>query len=235
MNYTTAKAISETRKRKLYNHTYLVVRDDGGFGIRLHDTEILIFYPNKTVLNTGGWKTVTTKERFNRYLEGWSVFSDKGVWYLTRGYGYDNKRRIPYADGITIYTSGKITGQGADPKKQQKLRRKALKFVRDYMKAFAAGRVPAPSAGDCWSCAMFAQKSKPGSQPDHIHEHIKESYFVPSLLARAIARFPVSPMARWYLSDMWAGTSNGEHCIAFGQAQLGNSLRRYVRQELGLA
>ena len=34
------RELAKTKKRKLDNNTYLVVRDDGGFGIRLHETEV---------------------------------------------------------------------------------------------------------------------------------------------------------------------------------------------------
>ena len=45
--YKQLHELAQTRKRKLGNNTYLVVRDDGGFGIRLHDTEIAIHYEDR--------------------------------------------------------------------------------------------------------------------------------------------------------------------------------------------
>ena len=41
-NYSKLKELAKTRKRKLANNTYLVIRDDDGYGIRLHDTEVVI-------------------------------------------------------------------------------------------------------------------------------------------------------------------------------------------------
>ena len=40
--YTQLDKLAQTRKRKLGNNTYLVIRDtDDGYGIRLHDTEVV--------------------------------------------------------------------------------------------------------------------------------------------------------------------------------------------------
>jgi hypothetical protein len=131
-------------------------------------------------------------------------------------------------------------GAGEDPSKAVKLARRAAKFARDYMAAFDAGKVPAPDAGDCWGCLMVATDGRaPLGGPNHILDHMKEKYYVPSLLARAIERFPVAPIAKWYVSDKWAGTSNttaGDYNLHSAvKAQLYKSLYRFCKAELGLA
>lgn len=56
--------------RKVANNTYLErAVSGGGIAVRLHETDILTFWPNGNVrFYTGGWGTVTTKERMHRFL-----------------------------------------------------------------------------------------------------------------------------------------------------------------------
>ena len=81
MTYNTAKNILESRyTRKLCNNTYLVAQGDGGFAIRLHQTNILVIFKDGSCrLRHGGWETRITKERLNRYLpDGFEIYSHKG-------------------------------------------------------------------------------------------------------------------------------------------------------------
>jgi hypothetical protein len=83
------------------NNTYAV--DVGDYvSILLHQTAVIRFYPDgRIVLNTGGWQTVTTKDRLNRCLPyPWHVASDarKGGWGL-----YENSERVAhYSDGMEL-------------------------------------------------------------------------------------------------------------------------------------
>ena len=79
--YKELKEIAKTRKRKLGNNTYLVVRDDGGIGVRLHDTEVVIHYEDKIILNTGGWYSITTKARMNEYTP-FSIRQKNYEWFV---------------------------------------------------------------------------------------------------------------------------------------------------------
>lgn len=84
--------------KRIANNTLEIIYPDGRRAIRLHDTDILSFKDNKIVLNSGGWQTMTTKNRLNKYLpSNISVISKKSVWYVQRD---DNI--IPFADGLTI-------------------------------------------------------------------------------------------------------------------------------------
>lgn len=54
--------------------------------LKLHDTYVVTWYADGRVkLNSGGWRTVTTKARINEYLNsGYGVEQELGQWYLTR-------------------------------------------------------------------------------------------------------------------------------------------------------
>ena len=71
---------------------------------------------------------------------------------------------------------------------------------------------------------------------DHLDSHLEESYFVPSLLAQALDRFPISDIAKAYLSDLWAGTNNNISFAAdIATEQIGKSLKRYIYRQYGFA
>lgn len=90
--YKKLKELSKTRKRKLANNTYLVVRDDGGLGIRLHNTEVVIHYKDKIILNTNGWYTNTTKSRIHEFSP-FNIYQRNYEWFV------DDK---PYQDNMII-------------------------------------------------------------------------------------------------------------------------------------
>ena len=106
-NYSEARDIYEDRRKRgilkrgvrLANNTYLSWQDEikpmtsngltpspSWFGVRLHKTNVVTFHSDGSiVLDSGGWKTVTTKDRINCALPpGWSVYSTRGVWYLSQ-------------------------------------------------------------------------------------------------------------------------------------------------------
>ena len=63
-----------------------VYHKDGYTIVKLYNTEIVRFNSNIIVLNTGGWYTVTTKQRMNQaadeYGLGYRVFQHKHQWYV---------------------------------------------------------------------------------------------------------------------------------------------------------
>ena len=233
MNYHTFSAKLTGRNiqsRKLTNHTTLRRVDSDNIAIQLHATDV-VTYPSdgRIVFNSGGWKTSTTKERMNSFSPA-RVSQTAGSWNIS----IDGKG-ANFADGIT-WTGKRWTNAGEDPSKAVKLAKRAAKFTHDYMAAFDAGQVPAPSNGDCWGCLMKTADGKtPMGGASHILGHMEEKYYVPSLLRRAIERFPVAPVAMWYISDKWAGTDNGPWAAGIGKEQLYKSLYRFCKAELGLA
>jgi len=101
-NYSKLKELAKTRKRKLANNTYLTVREDGGFGIKLHNTEVVIHYPDRVVLDSGGWLTVTTKSRMNEFTD-LRIYQDNYDWFVD---GIVSNTSIPFTDGMTIQLGG---------------------------------------------------------------------------------------------------------------------------------
>ena len=87
MNYHEAETMLKGRcreRRRLDNNTYLERRDGETIAIRLHRTDVLsLMADGHIVIRTGGWHTVTTRDRINRYLpKPWSVGSERGATIL---------------------------------------------------------------------------------------------------------------------------------------------------------
>lgn len=282
MNYQTAseKLTGRNRdRRKLENNTYLERRNED-IVVRLHSTDIITFKPNgDTVLNSGGWRTVTTKERLNGYAPI-SIGQKNGQWLVQKRnpayIGWEETPNVPYwltvglyADGLTVKANGTI--KGITPVKNLsnalKLRKQVNKYAADYIKAFIAGKVPAPSGADCWHCSMretkegdgmvtkygvlhrdgkltntanvaFGTSGKTmgeiGGDRNHILSHIREKYYVPSLLARAFEVMPHSPVMGYAIAEKWG---HDKEKTAFGvdfvYKQLQKSLSRYMLRQLG--
>ena len=242
MNYTEAhEKLGKRGSKKLRNNTYLHRHALGiDICVKLHDTDVLTFKPDGSVVyNTGGWHTNTTKDRMNSYgADGRWIWQEKGVWTIgTRD------KRVPYKDGVTITKRGRIIGGGNVSEGKAAIKLK--KQVNDYCKAFALalvdGKVPAPGAGDCMYCHMITvENGKPMGDAfnshDHIRLHIKEKYYVPSLLEHAVLApdAPVSIMTKSVIGEIWAGKPVEGSWRGLVISQVTKSLQKYIKHRLGM-
>lgn len=236
MTYSEAQAKLGTRdRRKLGNHTYLERRGADAIAVKFHRTDVLTFHADgRTVYQSGGWRTLTTKDRMREYgpLE---VFAEKGVWYVYRKGDFDT--RWVYEEGLTVYADGRIEGAGSPP--DMKLKRAVSRYAKGFVEALEHGKVPAPSGGDCWYCLMREVESKRplgecNGDKGHILSHLEEGYYVPSLAVRAMEVIPVSPACRMYFEARVTGQEAG-WIAAVGKEQLTRAIRRYVGRQLGFA
>ena len=102
MNYKEAdKQLGNRNSLKLQNNTYLKHRDDNAVAILLHKTDVVTFNADGTIiLDSGGWQTVTTRNRLNSYLPfNLYIKQIKGIWYINE---------IPFYDKMVIGKRGKI-------------------------------------------------------------------------------------------------------------------------------
>jgi hypothetical protein len=233
--YDEAQAMAQSRKRKLGNNTYLNPRDDGTIAVKYHETDVVIFHPDgSVVLDSGGWKTSTTKERLNAFSPA-HVWQRNGIWYVKYG-----KETVPFADGMTLHPGGIINGAGKDPKAETRLRRKVFTYSKKYVAALVVGEVSEPSTGDCWFCAMrTADKGETlgeaFSDRDHILSHLEENYFVPSLIHTALERMGAAPVEFWALDQAWGKVEGREWLDRdFVQLSLRKHLARYCLRQLGM-
>jgi hypothetical protein len=98
MNYSEAvkmvRGKTNRDTRKVGNNTYAHIEYDGSVSIELHGTKIVRFYPNGFVmLNSGGWRTHTTKKRINQYSPV-KVYQKKYEWYLQDGTEFEDRMLV---------------------------------------------------------------------------------------------------------------------------------------------
>lgn len=98
MNHTEATnmVLGKTNRgqRKIGNNTYAYIECDGTVAIELHGTKIVRFFPNGLVqLNSGGWRTHTTKKRINKYSPV-GIYQKKYEWFLSDD--------TPFEDGMLV-------------------------------------------------------------------------------------------------------------------------------------
>ena len=177
--------------RPIANNTRVVRLDEDRIGIRLHDTDVVVFNRDgSATLDSGGWLTVTTKDRMNGFLgDRARVYSKRGKWFVfTKDGGtFDWNGGVRYFDGITIAADGTILNP-PDPALEQrkaeaeaKMRKRVDTFVNEYMHELDAG-MPKPGNGDCWMCLGLM----PTEGTEHLLSHITERYYVPSMLWNAM-------------------------------------------------
>jgi len=182
MNYQTADQWLTGRcaeSRKIGNNTYLERRDGGKIAVRLHSTDVITFEPSGDfVLNSGGWRTTTTKERINRY-SSISLIQRGGLWYIDDCLFYD---------GIRFSESGELLSafKGSD-KKTEKL----IKQIDSYCEKISKlEKIPFPESGDCFCCSLhpetLEEMGESWSGNKHLIDHLKESYIPGSLIWNAL-------------------------------------------------
>lgn len=119
-----------------------------------HKTRILVCrYDNQiqsrplldVSINTGGFNTVTTRERLNRFLpSGWSVYTDSGFLYVRTPAGV-----FPHVDCATF----KPDGNPCKPELHKDSRAVAVALKRKidrFARLIDSKGFPEPSSGDPW-------------------------------------------------------------------------------------
>ncbi len=82
-------------RRKLSRNVY-AERDGADITIVFHWTVIIRFRPDGTVeLNSGGFRSVTTKLNMNQYSDC-AVWQDKHVWYVS----YGDSGKLEFEEGF---------------------------------------------------------------------------------------------------------------------------------------
>jgi len=81
-------------QRKIGNNTYAYIECDGSVSVELHGTKVVRFYQNGLVqLNSGGWRTSTTKQRINKYSPV-KIFQKNFEWFLADGSSFEDNMLV---------------------------------------------------------------------------------------------------------------------------------------------
>lgn len=101
MNHAEAikmvKGKRNANRRKVGNNTYAEILHDNSVGIMLHSTYVVKIHEDNTyTLQTGGWQTVTTKDRINQYSPV-RVYQRNYEWFVKI-----NGKEYPFMEGMVV-------------------------------------------------------------------------------------------------------------------------------------
>lgn len=232
MDYKEAKnQIRNRQSRKIANNTYLKQRDKDAIAVRLHETDIITLYPDGFVtLNSGGWHTKTTLDRLQTYAPFY-VYQKNYTWFVVvpSGGEYIFKDGMTYSPKINKFYHAALTEDGKDTKRIKSFKKKLNEYIDGYADLLLSREMPEPSGGDCWYCYM----NLPG-QSDHLINHVKEKYFVPSLIYRAFEELGASRMDWYMLGYCWRKNNNDSLVNNYFKSDVKRFLKRYMIRHIDL-
>lgn len=79
-----------------------VIRYADEIHVEYNATSVAVFLPNGDIrLNSGGWRTNTTKSRINAALNGtgWRVWQDDGEWFIGK---VSENVKYTFSDGMEV-------------------------------------------------------------------------------------------------------------------------------------
>lgn len=187
------------KQRKVSNNTWLIRQEDGSIALRLHATIIVtVDKAGKITLNSGGWRTPTTKGRINDALQELlrgnapGISQVDGIWLIYPHGNYESKRT--FADGMWVLPDGSLAGTGPDVA----VLKQGVKLIRAYMKPVAQmiieGKFPKPSNGDPWNFLMVSTDGElgmagpEGETRKWLVDYMKKKYYFGTLLLRAMEK-----------------------------------------------
>jgi len=208
-------------------------RPNGDYAVLYHHTEVIVAKKGgrRFILDSGGWRTPTTKDRINtvlnKYRTGFSVYQQNSLWYV---YSSKHGQVCLFQDGMVLDKQRGFRKcdlkqtKGADAQ-LKKLKKQIDKFLEplDTMQ-----EIPLPDTGDCWMCHMETQDGRTlgevSGDRDHIKSHIEEGYLHGSLIYRALQ---ATGYGHYYQNGLiqWSGARD----------IIKRACRRYLLKQLGCA
>ena len=174
---------------------------------RLHRTDIIVESGDTVTLYCGGYRTVTTKDRINRFSPV-RIHSDKGIWYIGD---------VPFYDGIQVRKDGTVIAD-LDMAEREKAWTLAMRRSIDKLVRLCDGGVPESDAGDCWFCQMGQDSA------DHMKSHVTEGYLHGSLV-RLMGKWRGRACYQWPMASV---------VRTLGVQTIKRDLRNFLRAKLGV-
>lgn len=202
---------------RLENNTTAVRRPEG-IAVQLHETDVVTFRDDgAVVLNSGGWDTLTTRDRLQRYAPGARVYRHDGQTRVAVG-----GRSFFFVDGFTyrpdtgevLTDADQLARMEDDHERLKRAKAAARKWVRsmtaDEARALGDKLAASDFGGDCFYCHFGNNGVSLGDQSGspHVALHLAERYYVPSLFVRAARDAGLGWwMARWII-NLQAGATD---------------------------
>lgn len=208
------------------NNTLSYSYPNGDKAWSLHGTEVIRISKNgQTVtLNSGGWKTSTTKDRINSFLpSGVSLYQNKGQWFVSH-----NGETVSFFDGMKIRLGKSLPQNKRVEKRDNSLQKQIDAYCKVLRKKIDEGFNFREMSGDCWYCLMTTDKGEGLGEAfgdkDHLLSHLKEKYIMGSLTVRALE---ASGYRREGIGLFLTDPKNFKDIIVRG-------VKKYFRGQLGL-
>lgn len=226
-NYESILKWMGKRVVKNYANNTIAVKDNEVITIKYHDNPIVVLSETAITFSSCGWFTSTTKERLNWFLHplGFSISQVNHAWFIYRHGEWHKPMGIFTGNCILDLTTMQFTGLQKKDNRVKELNR-IKKYAKNYIEKLLSGKIPSPDSGDCWHCYMTFPDSW-----DHIDSHMKERYYVPSLLTRSVMFKDVAPIVKAVVSGLWHGTEDMTDVKTFmdvSREQLTKSLIAYM-------
>jgi hypothetical protein len=94
------------RMDKLSSYKTTIGSTADGIAVRYCSTDIVVFNDRTVTLNSGGWRTATTKRKMqqasNQFRLGFGIWQEDYCWYVSRYQG----DKVPFEDGMTFPRGG---------------------------------------------------------------------------------------------------------------------------------
>lgn len=188
-------------RKNLCNKTRLerVVNQDGGLDLIdlvLFEKHILTWKPSGHIaLDNKGYWTVTTKDRYNRFLpHSFRIWKDGDYWFIRTPTG----TRV-FHNGMELTADGYDTGLSAELNRinAPELVSVVHEYAKQYVSRLVRGQLREPSKtnlfrteDDCLHCRLHAATSPEEQQNGHLLQHVQEKTYPSSLILSAIRDVP---------------------------------------------
>ena len=186
------RALGNRDERTVANNTRLIRRrgaETEAIALRLHSTDVVTFcLDGRIVLATGGWNTVTTRQRINAALHGtdFRVGTERRALMLYRFGTLDERTRYEWDDSrVTILPDGSVLGATLRP--------------------YRVRRCGAPASGP----QTFVRRPTPDPDPEPTNEQVRGS---------ADAQVPeTEPMSALVEEARWAEYNRKFNAMIYGR------------------
>lgn len=214
------------KNRKILANNTIVFKEDESIKVQYHSSVIACLDENTVILTNDGFFTSTTKDRLNWFIDsyGYKIFQEKNTWKV---YDYRNRETIGVFTGKVVYSipENQFTGLSIQGKERENTFKRISAYAKKYADLFLERKIDSPSGEDCRYCYMAFPDSF-----DHFESHMKEKYYVPSLLMKAIEFKRVSLIVRNVISIVWNKDSQDISFLKdIAYDQISKSLVAYMR------
>lgn len=128
--------IGERVSKSVARATKLQLRDKEKeiYALKYHHTDVITYSPEGMTLESGGWRTTTTKERINRFSQA-HISTRNWLWYVQGCAGKFSGPEYLYFDGMQVDWKGNILNPLT--KSQENLRENAHLWMLRMIDHFA--------------------------------------------------------------------------------------------------